>query len=127
MDLGLCLRLPEAVEVAVFVGGEDGFGDGEVGFGFVIGGELFLLEAGLGFQDDPLDVVFGDHRVGYGADFDGDVVAVLLDLGDVFFLGGVGGVGNEGSFVFDLGLGGDDLVIDFVEVHGAASGSVWVE
>lgn len=114
----LCLRLPQSVEVAVFIGGENGLGDGEVGFGFVVGGEVFLLEAGCGFQDDPLDVVFGDHGVGDRADFDGNMVTVLFDHWDMLLIGAVGGVGGEGSFVLDGFFTGNNFVVDFVEVHG---------
>lgn len=117
MEWRLCLRLPQSVEVAVFIGGKDGFGDGEVGFGFVVGGEVFLLVAGCGFQDDPLDVVFGDHGVGDRADLYCDMVTVLFDLGDVFFLGCVGGVGSKGSFVLDGLFGENDFIVDFIEVH----------
>ena len=40
----LYLRFPQAVEVAVFPGGEDGFGDSKVGFGLVWAtGSLFSL------------------------------------------------------------------------------------
>ncbi len=79
----LRLRLPQSVEVAVFIGGQDGFGDGKIGFGFVVGGKVFLLVAGLGFQDDPFDAVGGEHGVLDGADFYGDVIAVLWNGGTV--------------------------------------------
>ena len=116
--VSLCFRLPQSVEIAVFVGGDDGFGDGKVGFGLVVGGEVFLLEAGLVFQDDPLDVMCGEHGVLHGADLDSDVVPVLLDLGDVLFLRGVHGVGDE-FLLIGLGrCGGKDLIVLFVEVHG---------
>ncbi len=75
--------LPQPMQVAVFIGGQDGFGDGEVGFGFVVWGEVFLLVAGLGFQDDPLDVMGWEHGVGDRADLDGDVIAVLWNGGTV--------------------------------------------
>lgn len=106
------------MEVAVFIGGEDGFGNGEIGLRFVCGREVFLLETSLGFQDNPLDVMDVQHGVCYGADFDGDVVAVLFDHGDMLLICSVGGVGGDGCFVFDYGFGRDDLVVDFVEVHG---------
>ena len=71
------------MKVAVFIGCEDGFGDGKVCFGFVVGGEVFFLVAGLGFQDDPFDVMGGEHGVLDGADFYGDVIAVLWNGGTV--------------------------------------------
>ena len=113
----LCLRFPQSVEVAVFVGCDDGLGDGEVGLGFVAGFQVFALGAGPGFQDDPFDVVLGEHGVFDRANLNGDVVAVLFDLGDVLFLGDVGGVGFDLSGVGDGGVRGDDLVVEFVEIH----------
>ena len=113
----LRVRLPQAVEVAVFVGRDDGIGDGEFRFGFVAGFQVLLLVAAGGFQQDPFDPVDVQHGMGDGADLDGDVVAVLFDDGNVLFMGAVGGIGGQFLLEADLFIGDEDLVFGFVEVH----------
>ncbi len=58
-------RLPQAVEITVFVGRNHFVvgGEGEGYDGLVAGLEGFALAAFFGFDVDPLDVVFGGHGV----------------------------------------------------------------
>ncbi len=71
----LRLGLPEAVEVAVFVG-RDGFvalGEHEYGLGLFAGREGLLLEALLSLKHYELDVMSIEHGVFDGADGHGDL------------------------------------------------------
>lgn len=112
-----CLRHPQAVEVAVLIGGDDGFGDGKFCFRLVLGGEVFDLVAGLGFQEDEFNVVDVQHGMRDGADLDGHMVAGLGDLGNMLFVGAVGGVGGQFRLIGDSCFGDDDLAVDVVEMH----------
>ena len=108
---------PEAKEVAVFVGGFDWSGDGEVGFGLVCGGEVFDLVAGLGFQEDEFDVMGIQHGMEDGTDLDGDVATGLNGLENMLFVGAIGGIVSQFRLVLDRFLRDDDLVVDLVEMH----------
>ena len=78
---------------------------------------MFDLVAGLGFQEDELDVMDVQHGVRDGADLHGDVVARLRDLGNMLFMGAVGGVGGQFRLVLDRFFRDDDLVVYLVEMH----------
>lgn len=104
------------MQVAVFVGCFDRFSDSEVGFGFFVGGEVLLLVAGSGFQDDPLDVMGFQHGMGDGADFHGNVVAVLLNDRNMLLLGSVLSIGDKFDGAF-LGFVDLDGVVQLVECH----------
>ena len=111
----LCLCHPQAMEVAVLIGRDDGLRDGEVGFRLLAGLQVLLLETGGGFQEDPLDVMGFQHGVFHGSDFDDHMISLVLDDGYVFLVGTVGGVGED--FFSDGSGGGNDFSVMLVEFH----------
>ena len=92
----LRLSLPEAVEVAVGVSGDEGVGLGEREGDLRLACEGLSLPALLGFDCDPADEVLGKHGVKGRANDDLDrAVFILCDNGKVLFGSCLGGVGNE--------------------------------
>ena len=95
-SLFLQRRLPEAVEVAVFVGRDNlRAAESKHGFGFAADFEALALSAVVRLQIDPCDVVFLEHGVIDAADVNGALVAFYLDDGNVFFLARVNAAGDE--------------------------------
>ena len=86
------LRLPLAVEIAVFAG-VDVLGVGhEDGFGLVAGLEVTALCLVALYQLNPLDVVVVEHRVVYLAHLDAVTAVDFLDYGHVLLRCGVNAV-----------------------------------
>lgn len=109
--------LPQAVQVAVLVGGEDLFGHLEGGFGLHAGLEVVDLEALLGLEEYPADVVRGQGGVFDRADPDGHDVAADFDDGDVLFEGAVAGVGGEFLANGECLVADNYLIFEFIEFH----------
>ena len=90
-------------------------GEGEGELGLLTGAEAFALAALFGLQIYPLDVVGIGHGVFGGADVHVDEPAVhSIDAknGDMLFLGGVGGVGDELLHGFTAAGGDLAAVVD---------------
>ena len=93
----LRLRLPKAVQIAVFIGGDHFvvLADPELRNRSGARTQLFALIALLGLQRDPHDVVLVQHGVLHGTHRNGDLRPLHLHHRDVLFIGGIRGVGDQ--------------------------------
>ena len=116
--MGSGLGLPETVEIAVFIGGDNGLAlcQCKNRLGLLTGLQVLLLIALAGLENDEGDVVGVQHGMRNGADLNPDAAAVCLDHGDMLFTGGVGGVGNELDQLFRLEILGAIGDYDFSAV-----------
>ena len=89
------------MEITIFVDGDGQFvvGEFEGGFGFICGGKRASMAAFIGFDEDPLNIMFIGHGVFDATDFDAEPRAAVIafdgDDGEMFFVAGVNGIGVE--------------------------------
>ena len=97
LRVSLLFCFPQAVEVAVLVGGYDliAGNESEYCLGLIAGLQRLTLAALLGLKNDPLDVMGIKHGMQNGAHGNGDGLSVDADHRDVLLARGVGGVGDQ--------------------------------
>ena len=83
------------MEVAIFANGDVIGFDIEDGLGSLSWFQELQIDFAVGDEFDPFDVVFFFHGMGDTADLYAEAIRSLLDDGDMFFLGGVGGVRGQ--------------------------------
>ena len=114
LRVSLLFCFPQAVQVAVLVGGNYLVAGNESEYcdGILAGLQRLTLAALLGLKNDPLDVMGIKHGVQYGANGNGDCLPVDGDDRDVLLAGGVGGVGDKLRHLFSAAARANSGIVD---------------
>ena len=114
------------MEVAVLICCNDlvAFSQNEVCGGLGLRLEMLDLPALLGLQNDPLDIMLGNHGVLCAADKNIDLAAINSDNGNMLFNGCIGSAGNQLHHGLAAANHGDTAVLKLYDDIAADRASV---
>ena len=123
------IRLPESVEIAIFIGGHNliSIRQGKHGLRLITGFKLFSLPSFFCFQQNPLNIVSVKHRMLHRTDRNGDDAAIYGNHRHMLFTGCIGSVWQNRLHLFAAAYAADAGVMNmgndipamgtFVECH----------